>query len=177
MSPQAIAFIAMLKSFAKHQKSSNQPMRKTSNHIGTLGENFVAQWLQQQGWEILAQRWKCQWGELDIVAYSQPTAQLIFVEVKTRSRHSWDTGGLFAITPQKQAKVGQAASLFMADHPNLATVACRFDVALVSCQQMPDQQLRHQNETQFNSPVKRGEPVLIKNFKLTLVEYIESAFC
>ncbi|MCT7951241.1 YraN family protein [Ancylothrix sp. C2] len=152
-------------------------MPKTPTHTGTLGENLVAQWLQQQGWEILAQRWKCRWGELDIIAYSQPTGQLIFVEVKTRSRHSWDTGGIFAITPQKQAKLGQAAALFLADHPVLANVACRFDVALVSCQQMPYKQHRHREATSLNVSVNPGEPVLNENFHLTLVEYIESAFC
>ncbi len=152
-------------------------MPKNQTHTGTLGENLVAHFLQQQGWEILGQRWRCRWGELDIIAYSQPTAQLIFVEVKTRSRHSWDSGGIFAITPQKQAKLGQAAALFLAEHPLLANVACRFDVALVSCQQMPYQQPRHRDPTPFNLPVKPGESVLIDNFQLTLVEYIESAFC
>lgn len=36
--------------------------------IGILGENFVADWLQAQGWTILHRRWRCRWGELDIIA-------------------------------------------------------------------------------------------------------------
>ena len=36
--------------------------------IGILGEDFVASWLQAQGWTILHRRWRCRWGELDIIA-------------------------------------------------------------------------------------------------------------
>ena len=40
----------------------------SSAHIGILGEDFVASWLQAQGWTILHRRWRCPWGELDIIA-------------------------------------------------------------------------------------------------------------
>ena len=36
--------------------------------IGVLGEDLVARWLQSSGWEILHRRWRCPWGELDLVA-------------------------------------------------------------------------------------------------------------
>lgn len=40
--------------------------------IGVLGEDIVAQWLQFQGWIILHRRWRCRWGEIDIVAKRDP---------------------------------------------------------------------------------------------------------
>ncbi|HLO49157.1 MAG TPA: YraN family protein, partial [Kamptonema sp.] len=43
----------------------------TANNIGNLGENLVAQWLEAQGWEILHRRWRCRWGEIDIIAIAK----------------------------------------------------------------------------------------------------------
>jgi putative endonuclease len=124
--------------------------------LGILGESLVAEWLQTQGWTILEQRWQCRWGELDLVARSQtatgndrPIAPTIaFVEVKTRSRNSWDANGLLALTPQKQAKLWKAAQLFLTDHPQWADLPCRFDVALVySCRLQSGGRSLYQKQT------------------------------
>ncbi len=92
---------------------------------------MVARWLQEQGWEVLHRRWRCRWGELDIIARSGVEG-LIFVEVKTRSAGNWDSGGLEAIAPSKQAKLRRAAEVFLSERPELAELPCRFDVAVVA---------------------------------------------
>ncbi|WP_216634737.1 YraN family protein [Gloeomargarita lithophora] len=97
-----------------------------------MGEDWVAEWLTQQGWQVIARRWRCPWGELDLVM--QTAATLVFIEVKTRSQGNWDGDGVQAITPQKQERVRQAATMFLGHHPHWQAAPCRFDVALVRCQ-------------------------------------------
>lgn len=43
--------------------------RKTVQQtIGMDGEEYTANWLRRQGYEILARNWRCRWGEVDIIA-------------------------------------------------------------------------------------------------------------
>lgn len=153
-------------------------------NVGELGEWLVAGWLQGQDWSILHHRWRCRWGEIDLIAQQNPetfSPLLAFVEVKTRSRGNWDADGLLAITPQKQAKLWQTAQLFLSEQPNLADFTCRFDVALVRCQRS-----RRHNLELFDfsseigilegSSVQLGKPVWVAGYQLILQDYISSAF-
>lgn len=162
--------------------------------IGALGEDLVAQWLLSQGWAILHRRWHCRWGELDIIAQQQ-RADLVFVEVKTRSRGNWDADGLLSITPQKQAKLWQAVQLFLSVHPELADNVCRFDVALVRCQRLAKKSSHNlnfevSNNSCFDPPsaaeqkesnVEQSRLTLepaaqIAGYRLVLHQYIQAAF-
>ncbi len=148
---------------------------------GVLGEELVAQWLQQQCWAILHRRWRTRSpaarlrrsGELDIIA--QRAHELAFVEVKTRSRGNWDAGGKLAIAVKKQQLIWQAAELFLAEYPAYADLSCRFDVALVRCHSLP--QLQNYNpQANQSEPVKLGQAVRVGNYQFILQEYIPSAF-
>lgn len=168
--------------------------------LGYLGEQFVGQWLQQQGWRLLAQGWHSRWGELDIVAHQPREAGeecLSFVEVKTRSRGNWDGDGLLAVTPAKQRKLWKTAQAFLAQSPHLADLPCRFDVALVRCVRCPsakataqvqaneDQSLHHPStqgktpqaaELHFPEGIALGKTITVAQYSLTLVTYLEAAF-
>jgi putative endonuclease len=100
-----------------------------TKEVGDRGEMLVAKLLQDNGWKILETQGRCRWGELDLIACDRNW--LLFIEVKTRSDRNWDADGSLAITPKKQIKLVKAASIFLSQHPQLSTLACRFDVALV----------------------------------------------
>ena len=97
--------------------------------LGLAAEQWLAAELTLQGWQIVTSRWRCRWGELDIVVRSAEL--LVFVEVKARRRNGLDGDGLFALSPLKQQKLHHTAQLFIAAHPELSPLSCRFDVALV----------------------------------------------
>ncbi|MEG4806092.1 YraN family protein [Microcoleus sp. F8-D3] len=169
---------------------SNSSQSPNSRDIGTLGEKLVAEWLQQQGWEILHRQWHCRWGEIDIIAlgtdeeseinrgnenspFPMPHAQtLAFVEVKTRRRGNWDAGGMLAVSTTKQAKLWQTAEIFLSSRPDLANNSCRFDVALVRCEPS------RPNTKQILPPLTaaNSQSAVAGNYRLTLQEYIRSAF-
>lgn len=153
---------------------------------GMLGEDFVAQWLRQQGWHIVHRRWRCRWGELDIIAMpSLPLGHnsggkqcpiLVFVEVKTRRQGNWDEDGLLAVTESKQAKLWQTAELFLGDRPDLADYSCRFDVALVRCNSTgrvsPPLTVLSVEEQLSGLTIKVGHPVELAGYQLILHDYI-----
>src|SRR4028119_476211 len=169
-------------------------MPQTPN-IGELGEYLVAEWLQAQSWVILHHRWRCRWGEIDLIAQRYSAQQetllprLAFVEVKTRSQGNWDADGLLAITPPKQAKLWRTAQPFLAERPDLANLPCRFDVALVSCQRLSQPSHLEWFELSDSSAssaeiakttnvvsVQLGQPVLMTGYQLILQDYIQAAF-
>jgi putative endonuclease len=122
----------------------------------------------------------------DLTPPITPSPVLAFVEVKTRSARNWDADGRLAITPQKQAKLWQAAQLFLAEYPELAELPCRFDVALVNYQRVSSCPHGHKNNL-LTSPtamdntipiqsVQLGEPILVAGYQLILQDYIPAAF-
>ncbi len=173
-------------SFSSSRQSTSIPPKI---HRGILGEELVAKWLTQKGWQILHRRWQCPWGELDIIAMKTSPLRdssgqnfpiLAFVEVKTRSRGNWDEDGLLAVTESKQAKLWQTAEMFLSDRPELADYSCRFDVALVRCnytrKDSPLLKIPSPEEQLSNLTIEVGNSVDLAGYQLILQNYIPSAF-
>ena len=145
--------------------------------IGSLGEKLVGKWLYLQNYDLLQQNWRCRWGEIDIIAQDKVDRIIVFVEVKTRSQNNWDENGLLGVNTAKQGKIIKTASLFLAKHPQLAELPCRFDVALVNYKKNP---LLRSKDTEINigeiTRLTIGQPVVVRQYQLTIESYLESAF-
>lgn len=161
------------------------PTSNTPHKIGELGEEFVVRWLHQQGWEVLHRRWRSRWGELDAIARYPATdapsedtlpEQLIFVEVKTRSRGNWDADGLLSITPGKREKLWRTAEQFLTVYPQFDDVPCRFDVALVKCDRLKTRQTQTVSSWVDVGEIVFGKPVYVANARLTLHRYLTNVF-
>ena len=74
--------------------------------LGPWGEDIAAAFLESLGYEIAERNYRCEQGEVDIIAVDGD--EIVFVEVKTR-RHD-DTGSpLEAITRRKQTQIARTA--------------------------------------------------------------------
>jgi putative endonuclease len=70
-------------------------------------------------------------GELDLVMHDPGADSLVFVEVRYR-RTSGFGGGAASVDAGKRRRLITAAQLYLAQHPQLADSACRFDVVEAS---------------------------------------------
>ena len=57
--------------------------------LGQSGEQAAAEYLETEGFRLLARNWRCADGEIDIVAVDRQT--LVVCEVKTRSGNRYGT--------------------------------------------------------------------------------------
>ena len=96
-----------------------------SRASGAAFEQRALVQLQRAGLRLLARNFTTRHGELDLVMQEAET--LVFVEVRYR-RHGGFGGGAASVGHAKQARLWQAAQLFLQAHPGLARSPCRFDV-------------------------------------------------
>ncbi len=95
--------------------------------LGKTGEDLACVELERRGYAILARRFRCRSGELDIVARDGTT--LVFVEVKTREGREFG-GAAEAVTALKQRRMVRLAQEYLVRH-QLGDCACRFDVVSI----------------------------------------------
>jgi putative endonuclease len=96
-----------------------------TNHIstGAKGEAAAANFLKRNGYNIVAQNYKADKCEIDIIATHKKT--LVFIEVKARSSARYGNPEE-AVTPAKQRNMVRAAEIFVEE--NNWKDEIRFDV-------------------------------------------------
>ena len=93
------------------------------NVLGKQGEEYAAQYLEKEGYEILDRNWMSGHKDLDIVAVKDNT--LVFVEVKTRSSMDWGDPE-DAVTDQKIRSIVHSADAYI--RYNCLDMDVRFDI-------------------------------------------------
>ena len=108
-----LSFAPLAKYREENKKVESKAAKQTTRAIGDASETAAAEYLQNQGYEILDRNWKTKICEIDIVAKRDDA--YFFVEVKHRKND--DSGdGLAAITPKKLAQMKKAAELYALKH-------------------------------------------------------------
>jgi len=95
---------------------------------GKLGEQMAAAYLEEAGYRILEQNYRCRFGEIDIIARDGDT--IVFVEVKSRRSDKYGLPQL-AVGPDKQMRISKI-SLFYLQTKRLDSYNARFDVVAVN---------------------------------------------
>src|SRR5690606_19315098 len=99
-----------------------RPERVAAFGLGLSAESRAAAYLVAKGYRILARRWKCPAGEIDIVARRRQL--LVFVEVKARA--SLDAAAE-SVVPRQRQRIAAAAEAWLATYPDPKIVDMRFD--------------------------------------------------
>ena len=97
-------------------------------HAGLAAEHCVADLYRDRGCHLLAERWRCAYGEIDLIFQNPQTGGLIFAEVK-KSRSS--AAAAARVTRAQIRRIHNAALLFVADQPRGQLTEMRFNAALV----------------------------------------------
>lgn len=95
------------------------------NVIGREGEDLAVQHLEEAGFVVLERNWRCDLGEIDVVALDG--AVLVVCEVKTRSGLGFGTP-LEGVTWEKAARLRRLAGRWLASHPQARSGGVRIDV-------------------------------------------------
>jgi putative endonuclease len=112
--------------------------RPAADPLGDRGENAAARFLRNLGYHILDRKFRCDGGEIDIIARDGRT--LVFVEVKTRQADE--------PTPEEQVnnpkrhRITKAAKIFLGRYGTPKPPA-RFDVVAIIWPTGRTPQIRH----------------------------------
>jgi putative endonuclease len=112
--------------------------KRARDTLGGRGENAAAAFLRSGGYKILCRNYRCDVGEIDIVARDGRT--LVFVEVKTRAYN--DPTPEEQVNAAKQHQVTKAARQFLGRFGTPPPPA-RFDVVAVVWPEGRDPIIRH----------------------------------
>jgi len=100
----------------------------TPKQLSGIGEDLAANYLISKGYNVLCKNFRSECGEIDLIVRRDDL--LIFVEVKTRSKHSINLA-LMNVGYQKQKRISLTAQRYITQNQEFVNFSFRFDVVVV----------------------------------------------
>ena len=94
-----------------------------SDLLGGWGEALAAEYLRRKRYEVVASRYHCRFGEIDLIVKNKK--YLVFVEVKLRKSARF-AGAMEYVDRRKQDRIRMTASMYLSQ--NETNLQPRFDV-------------------------------------------------
>lgn len=91
-------------------------------------EDLAGRFLEREGLTVLARRYRCRLGELDLICCDGPA--LVIVEVRARASGSF-VRAAESVDHSKRVRIIQATRHFLMRHPEWRNRTLRFDVIAI----------------------------------------------
>lgn len=102
----------------------------TNQQRGQQAETWACEYLQTQGFQVLARNYRLRGGEIDLIG--RDSDYLVFVEVRYRCNAEFG-GALYSIDLRKQQRIIRTAQHYLMR--NSVDLPCRFDVIAIDAAQ------------------------------------------
>ena len=94
-----------------------------SNLLGAWGEALAANYLEKKRYRLVAQGFRCRFGEIDLIVKSKK--YIVFVEVKLRRSDAFARAAEY-VDAAKQNRLRTTAEIYLSENPT--NLQPRFDV-------------------------------------------------
>lgn len=128
---------------SKHHTLNKQQQGRNAWLKGVFAEWVACALIWLKGYQILHRRFKCQQGEIDIVATRGKA--LAIIEVKYRKTHDL---GLSCLSEKQKSRLIAATRFLLARKSDYASLQPRFDLIIVSAKMWPHHILNAWDEKQ-----------------------------
>lgn len=103
----------------------NEPNRSWTQQRGHTAELAACDFLRKQGFDLVEQNFRSQYGEIDLIMLESEL--LVFIEVRQRPRSHFGSA-IDSVTASKCRKIARTAAYYLQTHTQHRHRACRFDV-------------------------------------------------
>lgn len=101
-------------------------MKNLNKALGSYGEDIATNFLEDNGYKIMANNFLCKQGEIDIIALDSSVNCLCFIEVKSRYSNSFGYP-CESVNYKKITRLRNAAKYYIYKN-NLYDINSRFDI-------------------------------------------------